>query len=454
VRDDSRDRALGEVLDREVGGLQPTRDQLAEIRSRGAHRRVVRWTAIGTALAVFVGALGLAAAQWGDRGSHLATASSWKTFGGRQAGWTIRYPAGWDLQAVDDRECAATTAQVGAFISNVPFRLRHSDGGTKGACNTDTWVMAGFPSRGVGLEIEPVTGIFGPQPMGPDTRFPMRLTDLRYSVRFHPGGPRELYTNVLDGGQWLMNVRLYMGPRPSQTDRALATRMLASLRLVPAAAQPRLGQQCASTPAIDPVSLRSRPVVGDVDGDGHRDGVWTVDAPGLPQRCSRFVVVFRGTKYKTFLARLPEWWAPQLPRVAGLADIDAVPGSEVVATFDAGGFSLQTAIFSVRDGRLVPLRLPEMFLTADAQQEAANLDCAGGPGSGEIVWATTGSRRRPLNLVLRRFYRLIGSRFQLEPRKTERMHVPRSWIGTNRVAGFAPELVDLGVIFPSCSATR
>ena len=215
--------------------------------------------------------------------------------------------------------------------------------------------------------------------------------------------------------------------------------------------EPRLGRRCTSDAAIDPFSRRSHPVLGDVEGDGHRTGVWTVDDPGRPERCSRFVVVFRGTQQEPLLARLPEWWMPQLPKIGTLANIDSVPGSEVVATFDAGGFSRQVAIFSVRDGRLVPLRIFEMLQVADAEREAANLDCA---GPGEIVWSTTGSRGGPTTNVLRRFYRLHGTRFQLEFRKTERSHVPSSWIGTRKMRAVAPELARLDTIFPSCSATR
>jgi hypothetical protein len=121
-----------------------------------------------------------------------------------------------------------------------------------------------------------------------------------------------------------------------------------------------------------------------------------------------------------------------------------------VVTFGAGGFSEQVALFSIRAGRLVSLKLPEIFLTVDARREAANLDCAGGAGSDQIVWTITGSRRGPTTDVLRRFYRLRGRRLQLEPARTERLRVPTASIGTRVIARVAPELVKLSVMFPSC----
>ena len=188
--------------------------------------------------------------------------------------------------------------------------------------------------------------------------------------------------------------------------------------------------------------------LGYIDGDGRDDRAAVVDVPGVPDSCSRFLVV--QTAAGRLAARLPEWWAPQMPKVAALARIDTTRGSDVVVTFDAGGFSRQVAIFSIRGGDLVSLRLPEIFIVADAPREAANLDCAGSPGSGEIVWTTTGSRRVPSTTVLRLFYGLIGTRFQLEPRRTERLRVPTADIGTPRMAPRTPEMADLNVMFPSC----
>jgi hypothetical protein len=306
VKDDVRDHALGETLDREVHALQPSGDRLGEIRRRGARRRTARWTAIGTALTVFVGGLGFAATQWRDRSRDLP---------------------------------AATTS----------------------------------------LDPSPSSIISGHPRLGARCVFPRRL-------------------------------------------------------------------------AADPSLQRRSIAVGDVNGDANGDAAWTVDVPKRPDRCSRFVVVVRtgvaDHPKQALVARLPEWWAPQMPRVARLVHIDSYPGDEVVVTFDAGGFSRQVAIFSVRDGRLVPLRIFEMLLVADATRESDNLDCA---GPGEIVWGTTGSRRGPSTDVLRRFYQLHGTRFQLEFRKTERLHVPSAWIGTRKMRAAAPELADLTTIFPSCS---
>jgi len=122
----------------------------------------------------------------------------------------------------------------------------------------------------------------------------------------------------------------------------------------------------------------------------------------------------------------------------------------VAVTFDAGGFSRQVAIFSLRGDRLIPLKLPEIFLVADAAREAANLDCAGPPGSAEVVWTTTGPRRGPTTKVLRLFYRLFGTRFMLDPTRTARLRVSTVDIGIARIARSAPELAHLKVMFSSC----
>ena len=197
----------------------------------------------------------------------------------------------------------------------------------------------------------------------------------------------------------------------------------------------------------------SRPLEGDIDRDGQSDFARVVDVPRFPDSCSRFVVV-REASGNRFAARLPEWWAPQIPKVAAFARIDTAPGADIVVTFDAGGFSRQVALFSIRDGKLVALKLPDIFIVADARREAANLDCA---GPNEIVWSTSGRRSGPTTDVLRLFYRLHGTRFQLEPPKTQRLRVPTGSIGTSaelsrteRIASPVPELSRLDVPFPSC----
>jgi hypothetical protein len=99
------------------------------------------------------------------------------------------------------------------------------------------------------------------------------------------------------------------------------------------------------------------------------------------------------------------------------------------------------------------LRSSEILIVADAKREAANLDCAGAPGSGVVVWTPTGSRRGPSADVLRRFYRVVGTELLLEPQRTERLRVPSASVGTARMKPSAPELAGLNVMFPSCRAS-
>jgi hypothetical protein len=450
MKDDVRDPALADALHNAVRGVHAEpRAPLSEIRRRGSRRRIARWVASTAAVAVFVAAVGVVAAGWATRGSNPAGKNGWSSYGSGEAGWTIRYPSTWRFQSIDDRACASSNVRIGAFISNVPFDLHRPDGATGGACNHGRWVFAEFPPDGVALEIEPAGQVIGPHPQ-PDTTFPLHPDDLHFSGGIR-GGPQHSFLSVgLDGG-WMMNVRLYTGHRSTRRDQQLAARTLASLRLtVPAHAVPRLG----NCPTARGVAAMFSPlaeatlVVGDIDGDDSEDRAAVVDVPGFPESCSRFVVV--QTAAGRLAARLPEWWAPQMPKVATLAHIDTTQGSDAVVTFDAGGFSRQVAIFSITGGDLVSLRLPEIFIVSDARREAANLDCARATGSGEIVWTTTGPRREPTTLVLRRFYRLIGTRYQLEPRRTERLQVPTGDIGTLRIEQVAPEMTDLKVMFPSC----
>jgi hypothetical protein len=458
MKDDVRDTRLADAMDDAVLGVHAgSRVPLSEIHRRGSRRRVTRWAASAVALAVFVGAVGIGAAEWASRGSNPAGDNGWSSFGSREAGWIIRYPKSWRFQAIDDRACASTNARVGAFISNVPFDLHHPDGSRKGACNHGRWVFAAFPPNGVALEIEPVGVVVGPHPQ-PDTKFPLHPEDLHSSGGIR-GGPDHSFLSVGRDGGWMMNVRLYTGHRSTPQDQHLAARTLASLRLTvpaqtfPSHRVPRLG----ICPTARGVAANFSPVgeavafLGDIDGDGRDDQAAVVDVPGFPDSCSRFVVV--QTAGERMAARVPEWWAPQMPKVAALANIDTAQGSDVVVTFDAGGVSRQVAIFSIRDGDLMALRLPEIFIVADARREAANLDCAGAPGSGQVVWTTTGPRRGPTTLVLRLFYRLIGTRFQLAPRRTQRLRVPTPSVGTPRIASLVPEMANLKLMFPSCPAS-
>ena len=321
MSDDIRDGRLAGALDRAVRGIEPPPEiMLPQVRRGGSRRRALRGTAIGVALVTFVAGLGFVAAGRIDREPKPAVLGGWARFGSAEAGWTIRYPPSWHLQVIDDRKCAAYSVRLGGFISNVPFALHHPGGGTEGACNTKPWSFEQFPRHGAALEIEPATGYFGVA-MRLIDRFPLRLRDFldRYEI---PGGPRAMVVGVGPEGQWLMSVRLYFGHRATHRDREIAARMLTSLRLtVPSHSVPRLGTCPTARGVAANFSPSGQAVVrGDIDGDGQVDQTWVVDVPGFPDRCSRFVVV--QTAAGRLAARLPEWWAPQMPKVAALARID------------------------------------------------------------------------------------------------------------------------------------
>ncbi len=232
MRTDERDRRLADLLDRVVAPIDPEPEaRLRQIRHRGTRRRAVEMIAVVAAVTVFVGAVAVAATSIRD---HQDTSErghqSWTQLGGPGAGWSIRYPASWHADRLDEQQCSPAHLRLGALISSVPFRWHHPDGATEGQCFGSRWVFAGFPRDGIAIQIEPVGGRIGIEQPQPDTRFPIRKTDLQVTNDIR-GGPAYSYLTIWHGGEELVDVGMYVGAGASRADQASAERTLESLRL-------------------------------------------------------------------------------------------------------------------------------------------------------------------------------------------------------------------------------
>jgi hypothetical protein len=228
-----RDLALARELDRVVTKLGAGTDsRLRQIRKRGSRRRAITRISAATCVVIFSGTVGLGALTIRGHGPEPSPPGSarWVAVGGTDAGWRLRVPRAWHVRLIDDSSCAATAVRTGAFVSNVRFDLHHPDGTTSGKCNGSRWVFAGFPRKGVAIQIEPIALTFGLVEPQPDTPFPIGTADLRESGGIR-GGPAQSYLVVWRDGEEVMNLQIYIGHGASLRDRSRAERILESLRL-------------------------------------------------------------------------------------------------------------------------------------------------------------------------------------------------------------------------------
>jgi hypothetical protein len=136
----------------------------------------------------------------------------------------------------------------------------------------------------------------------------------------------------------------------------------------------------------------SRPLHGDVDGDGHADAIAIVSAPDAREGCRFFVAVHsRGRAMVTpvYQAKPNDEATAFAPVVALLASIDRQPGLEIIALTGHGASSSQFAIFTGRDGVVVKLNCATCdrggdFFEDHALMHFATVDCVR-PGGGVIA---------------------------------------------------------------------
>lgn len=226
---DVRDEALGTLLERAASEIESAPvDRLPEVLRRGSRKRVARFTAIGAAVAVFVGVISWAGMTLPRTIEEIpADVDDWRTFASlEEHGWTVQVPPSWRVQELPS--CPNAPERIGVIVTNVDFEFLNPRGESP-ACE-DRFVFQGFPSDGVALAFMPrgsIPGIFGALP---DTTLPLAQLLLIPSAGIR-GGPAESSLGIFLDGEWLGMLRRYEGPRA--TDRAVLAldRVLASFEV-------------------------------------------------------------------------------------------------------------------------------------------------------------------------------------------------------------------------------
>lgn len=228
---DVRDEALGALLERAATGIvtQPS-NRLPEVLRRGSRRRAARFTAIGAAIAVFVGALSWAGLTIPNEEDVIpAKIEDWRTFASLERdGWTVQVPPSWRIQEFG--KCTGAHIQLlSAIVTNVDFEFRDRRGDL--ADCWDSYVWAGFPRDGVAFALQPYPP-WGIVPRHPVTRFPL-TPDALVGTGAVRGGPAESFKSIRIPGEDypVANVRRWVGPDASPEDVAALDRLLGSLQV-------------------------------------------------------------------------------------------------------------------------------------------------------------------------------------------------------------------------------
>jgi hypothetical protein len=225
---DVRDEALGALLERAAAGIESVPvDRLPDVLRRGSRRHTARFTAIGAAVTVFVGAISWAGLSIRGDGTIPANIADWRTFASLdENGWTIQVPPPWRVQALPS--CPNAPERIGVIVTNTDFEFLNPRGESP-QCE-DRFVFKGFPSDGVAFAFMPVgirSGIFR-QPL--DTVLPL-APQLLHRTNGIRGGPSESFLGIWGRRSNLAYVRRWEGPGASPRDVAALDRMLASFRV-------------------------------------------------------------------------------------------------------------------------------------------------------------------------------------------------------------------------------
>ena len=228
---DVRDEALGSALDRAAERIEAApRDRLPEVLRKGSRRRAGRLTAIGAAVAVFVGAVSWTGLSLPSEDVAIpGNVADWRTFASlEENGWTIETPTRWRTLALP--ACPGAEERIGVMVTNVEFEFRDPQGGSPD-CG-DRLVMAGFPRDGVVLGFQPIVGDSIPGFIfeEPDTVLPL-APQLLVQTGGIRGGPAESYQGIWHDGDWIGTIRRFVGPDASADDIEALDRMLASFRV-------------------------------------------------------------------------------------------------------------------------------------------------------------------------------------------------------------------------------
>jgi len=226
---DVRDEALGALLERAAVGIESAQaDRLPDVLRRGSRRRAARFTAIGAAVAVFVGAISWAGIAIREENDTIpADVGDWRTFSSLEDnGWTIHVPPPWRVQVLPS--CPNAPERIGAIVTNTDFKFLNPRGESP-RCE-DRFVFKGFPSDGVAFAFMPVgfrLGVVIPQP---NTVFPLSPRRLTKTDSLS-GGASESFVGIWEGEVNLAIVRRWVGPDVSASDVDALDRMLASLQV-------------------------------------------------------------------------------------------------------------------------------------------------------------------------------------------------------------------------------
>jgi hypothetical protein len=270
---DPRDEELAARLD----ALAPTHpgnemtDRLAEVRRRGTAIRVIRWTAIGVALALFLSAVGVGAFALRSHPATPAGPGGWATDRDLGLGVTLDYPRRWHLQNYGE---GAASSGCGVLVSNVDHRFRHPHiaGGY-----TSAWDMRGLPKDLVVIDLHCREG-YGPAIQVPPTTFPISMTDMRsdrFPQQYSYGEPEPFLFLPVSSGSWTSrNLFVYLGSQATASDRQIAEQIVGSIRLLAALTPSAVGSHgpCATSPATGLPTVVATPARGPVGSRVHLQG--------------------------------------------------------------------------------------------------------------------------------------------------------------------------------------
>jgi hypothetical protein len=193
----------------------------------------------------------------------------------------------------------------------------------------------------------------------------------------------------------------------------------------------------------DPSARIGGSLHGDVDGDGHPDEVTLAFDEKAARGCQAFLIVEGSDETRVLAIESFDraFGLPQ-PRLNTLAEVDAVPGSEMVVDLVAGASTQFVGLFSMTGGGLARVVVAgDEFPTDDlfpyggsvGHLEASN--CAGDAGTVVISSATP---KGDAYQVTRRFFSFEGSTPRLEPSSTERERVALEDLGRFPEYGSSP----------------
>jgi len=390
---------------------------------------------------VFAGSIAYAAVELHGRQGSVGDSGVWREFADPNGAWTLRFPAGWDIQPFTER--VGHAGFQGAVVSSVDFHFQHPDLGSRSA--TSAWNMHGLPQDAVVVQLHQLNTL-AMTPRPPYSRFPLRLED---SERVHDrpayGAPQPrlfLPIRVPTGSGYAVSV--WFGHDASPSNRSLAARVVASIRfhepssLPSPAPSPKPSQSPLPSGGYLTVAQAQKAglppsgdsVRGDIDGDGVDDTVTLVRDPrARPIDCQYFLRA--STANGLALAHLgPVVLDP--PVLIGIATLDPGVAPQVIVNVTPGASYDFFALFTWRSapGRLVPVALKPPIIGPPRWQSLLSSGASVGTGAEGVscengfVLVTNASRQGATVSVTRDFYRLEGSRLMLQPRMTDHVRLP------------------------------